>query len=215
MACKWFTLFLILFTFACEPKPLKQNDRVVFIGDSITASGIWTDGFITIVNRTIQEKYPDLNVTVAGAGVAGDRSTDVLARIDRILTLAPTVTVLLVGINDVWGTLNGTGNSIPVYYGTMLKIVDRLDDSSRVILCTPTTIGEDHSGWDLLDEYSNWVRKIAVDNKIQLIDLRDVFAKQLKDNTKAFGVLTIDGVHPNIAGSRLIADKILEGLCVN
>jgi hypothetical protein len=90
----------------CKAKKLKPNTSwpnrieqfdffnhpadVVMIGDSITHQGHWEDIFPDnkIVNR----------------GVGGDRTDDVLRRIDSIIKLKPNKVFLMLGINDLlWG----------------------------------------------------------------------------------------------------------------
>jgi lysophospholipase L1-like esterase len=92
---------------------------------------------------------------------------------------------------------------------------------ARVILCTPTVIGEKHDGTNpddkKLDEYAGISRKVAKETGSQLVDLRKGFIAYLKEhNTKnaTEGILTSDTVHMNPAGNRLIAKFVLEALQV-
>ncbi len=61
--------------------------RVVFLGDSITASGDWASWF------------PD--VDAVNLGVSGDTTDDLLARLDAVIAEAPDDISLLVGTNDL------------------------------------------------------------------------------------------------------------------
>ena len=38
--------------------PLKKNDRIVFLGDSITAAGARPGGYITLSAEAIRKAYP-------------------------------------------------------------------------------------------------------------------------------------------------------------
>ena len=86
-------------------------------------------------------------------------------------------------------------------------------------ICTPSTIGEktdfsNEQDGDL-NRYSNIIRKIANESKVQLIDLRDIFhgyeLANNKDN-KDRGILTSDGVHLNEAGNRFVAEQMMKAL---
>lgn len=61
--------------------------QVVFVGDSLTASGEWDQWF------------PDLQVV--NLGVAGATSDDVLASLDDIVACEPDEIVLMIGTNDL------------------------------------------------------------------------------------------------------------------
>ena len=90
---------------------------------------------------------------------------------------------------------------------------------ARVILCTPTVIGEKKAGANKLDakldQYSDLSRSLAKELDLQLIDLRKAFVDHLAANNpedKEKGILTPDRVHLNEAGNRLVADTMLKTL---
>ena len=67
----------------------------------------------------------------------------------------------------------------------------------------------------MLADYSDITRKVAVDLKTGLLDLRKAFMDQvakLNKNNSDKGVLTTDGVHLNPAGNQFVADRMLEAL---
>ncbi len=64
-----------------------HRDTIVFLGDSITQDGAW------------DEWFPEFSTV--NAGVGGDTTDDVLARLDDVVALAPAEIVLLVGTNDL------------------------------------------------------------------------------------------------------------------
>jgi len=63
------------------------ENKVVFLGDSITAEGDWESWF------------PELDVV--NLGVPGDGTDDLLARLDRVVAADPDEIVLLIGTNDL------------------------------------------------------------------------------------------------------------------
>ena len=82
---------------------LKQGDRIVFLGDSITAGGVREKGYVTLVGQAIAKQHADLGVEIVGAGISGNKVPDCQKRLQRdVLDKKPTVVVIYIGINDVW-----------------------------------------------------------------------------------------------------------------
>ena len=211
---------------AAGPKPtaLKKGDRVVFLGDSITQAGERPGGYIRLVREAVAAKSKDLGVTVIGAGISGHKVPDLEKRLDRdVIRKKPTVVVIYIGINDVWHSTSGRGTSKEDFDRGLRRLIQRINTAgARVILCTPSVIGEKTVGENkldkMLDEYSAISRKVAAETKSQMLDLRKLFIAHLKtSNTgnKGRGVLTSDGVHLNQTGNRFVADQMLEALAVN
>jgi lysophospholipase L1-like esterase len=128
--------------------------------------------------------------------------------------------VIYIGINDVWHWNRNRGTKKEDFESGLHDIIKRCNGvGARVVLCTPTMIGEKTDGSNkfdkMLDEYSGISRKVAKATKSQMLDLRKKFVDHLKKaNTeqKERGVLTGDGVHLNDAGNRFVADCVLEAL---
>jgi lysophospholipase L1-like esterase len=204
-------------------EPLKQGDRIVFLGDSITQAGAGPHGYVTLVKNLITEQEPELGVEVIGAGISGNKAPDLEKRLDAdVLAKNPTVVVIYIGINDVWHSLSNRGTPKDVYAAGLLRMIDKIQAAgARVILCTPSVIGEKTDGSnkldEMLDEYSQISRDTAKEAKVQLLDLHQAFQSYLKRHnaeTAEKGVLTSDGVHLNAAGNRFVAGQMLAALGV-
>lgn len=206
---------------SCADVGLKKGDRVVFLGDSITEAGDAAGGYVALVRESIASKQKELGVEVLGAGISGNRVPDLEKRLERdVVGKKPTVVVIYIGINDVWHSLQGHGTPKNEFEQGLRRIIQRVSEAgSRVILCTPSVIGEKHDGSNqldgMLDEYSQISRKVAGDTKSGLLDLRKHFISYLKEKNASNApkdVLTSDGVHLNSAGNRFVADRMLEAL---
>lgn len=207
-----------------EKEPaLKPQERIVFLGDSITQAGAAAGGYVTLVKETLAAKRKSLEIEVVGAGISGNRVPDLEARLDRdVLAKKPTLVVIYIGINDVWHSLQGRGTSKDDYEQGLRRIVKRIQESgARVVLCTPSVIGERSDGANqldpMLDEYAEISRKVAQSTKSQLLDLRRQFLAHLKKNNPQNaekGLLTGDGVHLSADGNRFVAERVLEALGV-
>ena len=101
-------------------------------------------------------------------------------------------------------------------------MISRIDSAgARIILCTPTVIGEKVDGTnkfdEMLDEYSDISRKVAKETGSQLLDLRKAFIAYLRDhNTDNItkGILTEDTVHLNKNGNNFLSGLVLDALNV-
>jgi lysophospholipase L1-like esterase len=205
------------------PVALKKGDRIVFIGDSITAGGVGAKGYVTLIKKTLAEKHKDLGIEIIGAGVSGNKVPNLQNRFDKdVIARKPTVVVIYIGINDVWhGEKNpANGTSKEKFEAGLKEIIGKATTAgARVILCTPSVIGEKKDGGNnldaKLDEYSDISRKVAKEMKLTLCDLRKAFVDHLKKNNpenKASGILTSDRVHLNEAGNRFVAEVMLKSL---
>ena len=204
-------------------RPLRPDERVVFLGDSITQGGDRPGGYVDLVRTAVKESHPGAAIEVIGAGISGNKVPDLENRLDRdVLAKKPTTVVVYIGINDVWHSTKGQGTPKDRFESGLRSIVERIRAAgARVILCTPSVIGEKTGGANpldaMLDEYSGVTRSIASSMKTGLIDLRQACLKHLVAANAAQaekGVLTGDGVHLNAAGNRFVAERMLEGLGV-
>jgi len=200
---------------------LRDGDRVVFLGDSITAAAVAEGGYIDVLARGLRERLPDAAVELIGAGISGNRVPDLLARLDKdVLAKAPTLVVVYIGINDVWHSQQGRGTPRADYERGLRELLDRLRAAkARALLCTPSVIGEKRQGANpldaMLDDYAAVSREVAAAAGVQLLDLRHAFLEFLEKHNRDDadrGVLTTDGVHLNAAGNRFVAERLLEVL---
>jgi len=212
-------------TACAKPQPLNKSDRIVFLGDSITAAGVRPNGYVTLTDKAIQAACPSLGVKVIGAGIGGHKVPDCQKRLERdVLKKKPTIVVIYIGINDVWWWNGrwGKGTTKEAFESGLHDLIKRTRAvGARVILCMPTVIGEKTDGTNrfdkMLEEYCSISRKVAAATGSQLLDLRKGFMGYLKKNNTdnaPRGILTGDGVHLNAKGNKFLAGLMLEALCV-
>src|SRR3954447_16474028 len=135
---------------------LKKGDRIVFLGDSITQAGASAKGYISLVRHALNEHHKDLGIEVLGAGISGNKVPDLQRRVDKdVIAKKPTVVVIYIGINDVWhGEKDPAKGTSPEKFEEGLKeVIGKITASgARVILCTPSVIGEKTDGSNGLDK---------------------------------------------------------------
>jgi lysophospholipase L1-like esterase len=146
-----------------------------------------------------------------------------------VLQKNPTIVMIYIGINDVWHwthpdvVARGKKGTTPEAFESGLNdMIKRINGAgARIILCTPTMIGEKPDGSNptdkMLDEYAEISRRVAKETGSQLLDLRKAFVSYLKEHNPENaekGILTTDGVHMNDRGNLLLSAQVLEALNV-
>jgi len=208
---------------ADDTPPLKKGEQIIFLGDSITQAGVGPKGYVTLVKQALAERHKDLGVEVIGAGISGNKVPDLQKRLEKdVLSRKPTLVVIYIGINDVWHGEKDPAKGTPKdrFEAGLRDVIGKIKDAGgRVVLCTPTVIGEKKPGTNnldaQLDEYADISRKVAKETGSRLCDLRKAFRDYLAKHNpddKDRGVLTSDRVHLNDAGNRLVADTVLSAI---
>jgi len=213
---------------ATLPFALKDGDRVLFYGDSITEQRLYT----TYVEHYCITHFPERHITFINTGWGGDKVTandcqpcagvGGLARIKRdLLDHRPTVVTLLFGMND--GNYQDFNPAVmKVYEDGLRAIISEVKSKTmaRIYVMTPTVYdGTRHTPWsktdkynDVLDRYSEVAKQIAAGEGLPVIDLHAATTLALnraKEQNPAYTFLP-DGVHPGEDGQLVMAAEILR-----
>jgi len=224
-------IFLIsaLLLSSCDDMTENQSTKIIFLGDSITEQGeSFDDGFISLLRQNLSQEEFEL----VGKGIGGHKVSNLLTRYKAdVIDLNPDIVFIYIGINDVWHKYDfGTGSDIDLYERGLKTIISDIKSlGSKIVLCTPTVIGENTGDFELgnqfkdvetmekmngdLDKFSEVVRKLSHEYETELLDLRKIFMDYLAENNTnndAAGILTTDGVHLNEQGNKLIADQMIK-----
>ena len=214
----FFLLPMVFLSFTAPPKKL----RVVFFGDSITQAGVQPTGYITKLDSIVKQAHLPDSVELIGAGIGGNKVYDLYLRMEEdVLKMNPDVVLIYVGINDVWHKVSsGTGTDPEKFEKFYRAIIKRLQDKNiKVILCTPSVIGERNDNSNQqdgdLNQYSNIIQSIAKDLSLPVCDLHNAFSEYLKANNPTNaekGILTVDRVHLNEKGNLFVASQMWKVL---
>lgn len=198
---------------------IAKDERIAFLGDSITQAGDRENGYVDLIRKGIAELRPE--AVVIPAGISGHKVPDLLKRYQKdVLDKKPTMVFVYIGINDVWHSQSGKGTPIEDFEKGLRKLVqDFRAAGAVVVLATPSVIGEKPQGEndldEMLDEYAAISRIVAAQEGAVLCDLRQAFLDHLlifnpKDKSK--GILTGDGVHLNAEGNLFVASEVARAL---
>lgn len=233
------TLGLAASSFAQAPKPvarpapkpaglgLKDGDRIIFIGDSITHQCQYTQ----YVEDFFYTRYPKLHLHFRNAGVSGDRAADALNRFDDdIASFKPTVATILLGMNDGAYT-DFNPELFKTYSDDMIKLLDKLDALKvRVFLMSPTMF--DHQAFEqmvakdptkgknkkpdnynaVLAYFGKWGQEQARKRGYGFIDLFGPLNKLTTEGRVKDPNFTLiaDAIHPAGDGQFVMAYSIIE-----
>lgn len=215
---------LIVFSFLMLSFISHKKTKVVFFGDSITQMGINKGGYINLIEEKLTNKGIADKYELIGAGIGGNKVYDLYLRLEEdVLDKKPDIVFIYIGINDVWHKTSGIGTDIKKYEQFYSAIIKKIKNAgAKVVLCTPTVIGEKLNNGNPqdadLNAYAEVVRHLAELNNCSLVDLRRVFITTLeKENpsNKEQGVLTNDRVHLNEKGNNLVAEEMMKALLGN
>lgn len=205
---------------------LKDSERVLFIGDSITdvkfnkrnnRSIGGRSVYCLQVAKALKAKYKGLKFFYRG--IASNRSYHVYDRLTAdCISLKPDVIVMLIGVNDAWE------HYVPEEYPPLLRpfephmreIFRRISmelPKAKLIVLLPfmiDTLEEKFPFHKILDEYCENLREYAQETADEIIDLQAVFNEAQKKDAPI--TLARDNIHPTNLGHSVIARAVLDVL---
>ena len=202
--------------------------KILFFGDSITDATRDKEGEIgslrsyglgyvmQIAGRILKDAPNDY--TIINRGISGNRTCDLHARVKwDVWHHEPDVLSILIGVNDVWHEIkqnNGVEiERFELLYDMLLTDTFKRLPNVKMILLEPfvlkgTATEEDYDRFLEVKKYAKVVKKLADKYKLPFVPLQDKFDEM----SEKFGVelYLADGVHPNIAGTTLIAEEWIK-----
>jgi lysophospholipase L1-like esterase len=183
--------------------PAKNEQRVVFIGDSIT------DSWDNPINGGFFPGKPYVN-----RGISGQTTPQMLIRFRRdVIELKPKVVVILAGTNDIAGNTGPTTldaiednfksmaelarvNGIRLVFASLLPVSDYEIRDSKPLIQTVRRPPEK------ILALNNWLREFARSNHFVYLDY---FSAMVDDKGFLKEELSNDGLHPNPQGYAVMA----------
>jgi len=214
------------------PTQLQSVRSIVCVGDSITRYGADpSSSYPRRLEQYLAAVLPEQKITVSNKGVDGENSNEMRKRFSKdAIKSGGNLIVIFIGVNDVGHGFtadypNGGGPkgvALPVYLENIRAMIkDARANSQAVLLVTPPTFFEDKANnADLmLETYAEDLRKLAIEENVMLADVRKSFVEVIRAyrtscDAKDF-VLTVDGVHPNSLGNKVITETVLSALGIS
>lgn len=207
---------------------LQRSKRVLFLGDSITASGRYVAAFDAWLSAVRPEQRPEIinaglpSETVSGLSEDGHASgkfprPDLAERLDRVLAITkPDLVVACYGIN--------CGIYQPFDQERLLRYqqgFERLKTAvqkqgATLVLMTPPFYDDQRSPRSfsynaVLDRYSQWLVAQREEGWL-VVDLHGPMTREVRRRREQEPQFTFqpDGVHPNEAGHWFIAQQLIR-----
>ncbi len=179
------------------PPPSPGENRVVFMGNSITEGWIYTC-------PEFFEGKPYID-----RGISGQTTPQMLIRFRQdVIDLKPAVVVLLCGINDI--AQNTGPSTLEMIEGNITSMTELAKANGiKVVMCSvlPAYDFPWRQGLEPAEKVVNlnkWIKAYAAENGFIYLD----YFSSMADEKKAMKAeYSEDGVHPNKAGF-----KVMEGL---
>lgn len=217
----YIALLCLLCTYSMAQTPkfeLKNNDRVVFLGNSIFENETYS-GYLELALTT---RWPDRSITFRNIGWTGDNvfgdarsyitspptSYDLL--IEQLTNAKPTVVFIAYG-----GIEAQSGDAgIPRFKEGLNKLIDKINDlGARTILLSTIPVMSKNSSENInnqnamLAKYSEEISKVATERGKQFVDILNP-VKTLNEKFE----LSDNGIHLNEVGYYYLANVLEKGL---
>ena len=174
--------------------------EIVAFGDSLTSGHRLPerDAYPAIIQKKL--KAAGLPFIIANQGVSGDTTAGALRRLDRALELKPQIAIVELGVND-----GLRGIPVPQIRTNLEKIITAFQQqNAAVLLCGMEALP--FNGLQYTIEFHRMYEELAAKYGVPLVPF---LMNGVLGNPD---LISDDGVHPNAAGARYIADTIWEYL---
>lgn len=192
-----------LLAFACllclRVSAVEAADTIVAFGDSIT-EGYGAPPYSGYLQGKVAGK-----ATVINRGKGGELTGDGVSRISSVLgDDKPTYILIMEGANDaIWGLSSST---VKFNIGAMIDRSRAAGATPIVANVTPNT--RDSLAVSIKDDYNPAIASVTVEKGVALVDAYGAVYP-------SWGALSWDGLHPNAAGSSVLADQFYAHLPYN
>jgi acyl-CoA thioesterase-1 len=174
--------------------------KIVAFGDSLTSGHRLPqkDAYPAVIQAKL--KAARLRFTIVNQGVSGDTTTGALRRLDRALDEEPQIFIVELGVND-----GLRGVPVPQIKANLEKIIAAAQaQHAEVLLCAMEALPL--QGWQYTVEFHKMYEDLAIKYGVPLVPF---LMNGVLGNPD---LISDDGVHPNAAGARFIAETIWEYL---
>jgi lysophospholipase L1-like esterase len=207
------------------------GDVILFQGDSITDAGrdkkqqlpnharSFGAGYAYLLAAGLLYDLAEKNLTIYNRGISGNKVYQLSDRwqVD-CLDLYPNVLSILIGVNDYWHMRNGRYDGTPeVYEKDYRDLLNRTRSELpdiKLVICEPFiltgTSAVDDSWIEPFKSYQDIAATMADEFDATWVPFQQAFNQALEIAPAVYWAS--DGVHPSMAGSRLMAETWLRAL---
>ncbi len=210
---------------------LNQNDIILFQGDSITDAGRKKDsqdfntasnlgsGYAAQAGAELLLNHAAKQLKIYNKGISGNKVYQLAERWDKdCLDIKPKVLSILIGVNDYWhkhnGKYSGTIETYKTDFRTLLERTKKALPELQLIIGEPFAVkgikAVDDSWYPQFNEYRVAAKTLAEEFNAVFVPYQTVFDEAQKHAPGVYW--TYDGVHPSLAGAKLMAEAWLKAV---
>ena len=203
---------------------IAPGDVVLFQGDSITDAGRdrgkgadpnqqagMGSGYAWLAAAALLTDRPSQDLKIYNRGVSGNKVYQLAERWKRdCLELKPDLLSVLIGVNDIWHTLNGNyQGTVETYekdYRQLLEQTRAALPKVKLVVCEPFVLkcGAVNDKWfPEFDEYRAAAKRVAKGAGAKFVPFQRMFDTAVQFAPPEHWAK--DGVHPSSAGAALMA----------
>ncbi len=197
--------------------------KILFQGDSVTDAGRdrtnprdMGEGYARFASAMIEDAYPDLSFTFCNLGIGGDRTCDLVTRLENdFVEIQPDIVSVLIGVNDVWHYyLFGDQTTDSAFEANYRKVLSTLREKTKakILMISPFMLGETNPPEmrPHLDRLIGIVDRLAREYADAYLPLQAVMNAQIPPEECL--LYAADGVHPTQEGACFIGERYLEAV---
>lgn len=208
---------------------IQKESIILFQGDSITDAGRDRNregnandrnalgrGYVySIATQLLADRAGD-GLKIYNRGISGNKVFQLADRWDKdCLDLKPDILSILIGVNDIWHTLNGNyDGTVEKYEKDYRALLDRTRKklpNVKLIICEPFVLrcGAVNDKWfPEFDKYRAVSWKMSKEFNALFVPFQSMFDNAVKQAPPAHWAG--DGVHPSMAGAYLMGREWLK-----
>lgn len=208
---------------------IQKDSTILFQGDSITDAGrdrrsegnannknALGRGYVySIATQLLADRAGD-GLKIYNRGISGHKVFQLADRWDKdCLDLKPDVLSILIGVNDIWHSLNGNyDGTVEKYekdYRALLQRTLKALPKVELVICEPFVLrcGAVNDKWfPEFDQYRAAAKKISKEFNALFVPFQSMFDDAVKQVPSAHWAG--DGVHPSMAGAHLMGQEWLK-----
>lgn len=210
---------------------VRDGDIILFQGDSITDFGRSREkaalannqaalgsGYAWLAAAELLVDRPKAGLKIFNRGVSGNKVYQLTERWQAdCLDLKPTLLSILIGVNDLWHTLNGNYNgTVEIYerdYHALLERTRKALPKVKLVICEPFVLrcGAVNDRWfPQFNSYRAAAHRVAESFHATFIPFQAMFDEAVKYAPPEQWAK--DGVHPTNLGASLMAHEWLRAV---
>lgn len=190
---------------------MSKKITIACVGDSITEGSFnpapAVNSYPSQLQRLLGNDYEVANFGISSATLLSNGNFPYIKQrvYEEALAFNPEIILIKLGTNDTKPENWVYENEFVKDYTSLIHSFQTLSTKPRIILITPVTIfrnGTDNRNQVLEQEMLPFLKEVAATNGCECLDL---FTP-----TKSLGSYFPDGVHPDIAGTKLLVQTIYD-----